>query len=396
MATPPTPAPVPRVPAYGSGTLAEVLPSALALVDGTRPDPLGLRERVGEVPRVCVLLADGLGWDILERHRDAAPAMAAMRSDRGSRRVDTCIPSTTATSLASLGTGTAPGRHGIVGYTAWMKEVGAVVNLVRFSRYGEPKANTLLSRIVPEVLQPNSTVFERAHEASIPTTIVSDSRFTTSGLTRAVLRGPRYLGWDSPDEIPGLVAAALAETDRALVFAYDPRFDHAAHESGVGSDEAATAIAAVDAVVSGVVDTIPAGSVLVVVGDHGMVDVDGGRVDIDDESDLSTGVRALGGEPRIRHVYTRAGATDDVLAAWSARFEGVAWVLRGTDAAARGWFGPHVGPEARGRIGDVIVAHHAEGGVFCRRIDPRMSKLVGHHGSLTEAEAVVPLLVAHA
>lgn len=394
MVPPSRSAPSPRLPAYGSGTLAEVLPSALALIDEDLPDPLGLREGVGPAQRVCVLLADGLGCEIVDHHRDVAPTLASMRSARGSRRIDSCFPSTTATSLVSLGTGTAPGRHGFVGYTAWMREVGAVVNLIRFNRYGETKANTLVRDLVPEQVQPNRTVFEHARDAGIATALVSDRRFANSGLTRAALRGPQYVAWDTPDEIPTLAAAALADAERTLVFAYDPRFDHAAHGGGIDSDGAVAALAEVDRVVARLGGSLPPGSVLLVTGDHGMVDVGSGRVDVDDDVDLAAGVRALGGEPRVRHVYTREGAADDVLAAWTARLGDVAWVRSGTEAAAAGWFGPHVGPEARGRIGDVIAAYHSEGGVFCKRVDPRQATLVGHHGSLTEAETAVPLLLA--
>lgn len=386
----------PRLPAYGRGTLAELLPSALALVDDGRADPLGLRESVGPASKVCVLLADGLGWDVIERHRDVVPTLAAMRSDRGSRRIDTCFPSTTATSITSLGTGTAPGRHGFVGYTAWMREVGAMVNLILFNRYGEAKPNTLVRDIVPEQVQPNRTVFDHANDAGVTTTTVSDRRFAHSGLTRAALRGPRYAGWEAPDEIPDLAAAALVEADRTLVYAYDPRFDHAAHAGGIDSADAVVALAGVDEVVARLVAALPQGSVLLVTGDHGMVDVTEDRIDIDDDAELSAGVRALGGEPRVRHVYARRGAEDDVLAAWRERLGDKAWVCSGADAVAAGWFGPHVGPEARGRIGDVVAAFRDEGGVFCRRIDPRQAQLVGHHGSLTEAEAVVPLLVTRA
>lgn len=388
--------PGPRLPAYGRGTLAEVLPSALALVDphDSTADPLALRESLGTCERVCVLLADGLGSDVVEHHRDVAPTLAAMRAETGSRQIDTCCPSTTATSITSFGTGTAPGRHGVVGYTAWMREVGAVVNLIRFNRYGESKSNTLVRRLVPEQLQANRTVFERAVAAGVATTTVSDRRFSDSGLTRAALRGGNYAGWDSPDEIPELVAAALGEGDRALVYAYDPRFDHAAHGSGIDGEDAVTALAAVDAVAARLRDELPAGSVLLVTGDHGMIDVAEGRIDVDDDAALAGGVRALGGEPRFRHVYARDGAAGDVLDAWSERLGEVAWVLRGADAIAAGWFGPHAGPEARNRIGDVVAAYHGEGGVFCRRVDPRQAELIGHHGSLTAAEAVVPLLAA--
>jgi len=45
------------------------------------------------------------------------------------------------------------------------------------------------------------------------------------------------------------------------------------------------------------------------------------------------------------------------------------------------------------RIGDVIAAARTDVGVFQRDVDPLQANLIGHHGSLTETEQLVPLLV---
>jgi len=386
--------PGPPLPAYGSATIAELMPSALAVVAGEGPDPLHLGETLGGVRRVCVVLVDGLGRDLLEAHGDVAPTLTALRSAGGSRVLDTCFPSTTVTSLTSLGTGLPAGRHGMVGYTAWLREVGFVVNLIQFTRYGATKTGSLLGRLTPEHLQPNSTVFERASRAGIPAVTVSDARWIGSGLTRAALRGPAYLGWKSEDEIPGLALDALESHDRVLVFAYDPRLDHTAHGHGVASEQARAVLAAVDEGIGRLVSGLTPGCAVIVTGDHGMVDVTDGRIDIDDSAALSAGVRAIGGEPRIRHLYTQEGAADEVAAAWREQLGGQAWVATRAQALDAAWFGPQTQPEARSRIGDVVVAYSAEGGVFCQRIDPRQATLRGHHGSFTEAEAKVPMLVA--
>jgi hypothetical protein len=120
---------------------------------------------------------------------------------------------------------------------------------------------------------------------------------------------------------------------------------------------------------------------------------DADRVDADGEPDLTAGVELLGGEVRVRHVYTRPGARDDVLAAWHDVLGDRAWVLPREEAVAAGWFGPTVREEVRTRIGDVVAAARGGTGILRTAAEPRESRMVGHHGSLTPAEQLVPLLL---
>ncbi len=140
---------------------------------------------------------------------------------------------------------------------------------------------------------------------------------------------------------------------------------------------------------------LPTDSVLLVTGDHGMVDaVADAAVDVENDPELAAGVALLGGEPRARHVYATDGAASDVVAAWTEKLAAVAWVRSRDQAIDEGWFGP-VADGVRDRIGDVVAACHAPGALLVAgRTNPHETLLVGHHGSLTSAEALVPLLVA--
>lgn len=101
-------------PAYGSASLSDLLP---AVVGGLGVP--GLPETGLVLPpadRVCVFLVDGLGWELLRAHADEAPFLNSLlpSSLAGTGRpLAAGFPATTATSLASVGTGLPPGR------TAW-------------------------------------------------------------------------------------------------------------------------------------------------------------------------------------------------------------------------------------------------------------------------------------
>ena len=91
-----TGSPAPPLPRYGEASLADLLPSLLAALDVPGfGNPLG----VEPLRRVCLLVVDGLGWELLLANRQAAPFLAAA-AERGTP-LTTGFPSTTATSLAS-------------------------------------------------------------------------------------------------------------------------------------------------------------------------------------------------------------------------------------------------------------------------------------------------------
>ena len=84
-----------------------------------------------DAPSYVVFLVDGLGARLLQRHADAAPFLSSLLDrDTGTAGV----PSTTATSLTSLGTGLVPGAHGLVGFTTRMPGTDKLLNALSGTR----------------------------------------------------------------------------------------------------------------------------------------------------------------------------------------------------------------------------------------------------------------------
>jgi len=371
-------------PRYGNAALADLMPSVLAAL-GVDGEPAALA--LPAMSRVVVLLVDGLGWELLCDHPEAAPFLTSLAG----RPLTTGFPSTTVTSLASFGTGLTPGQHGLTGYTSWVHEVDATVGWLGWTPTG--RHEDLRTRLVPEDLQPHPTVFERAEAAGVSVTVAAPAHFQGSGLTRAILRGGLYRGAVTPGDAVALAAEGSLRGDRSLVYCYTPDLDLTGHVRGVDSDAWLSQLVLVDRYAEALAGRLPAGTVLLVTADHGMVDVaEEHRVDFDAEPALQQGVRVLAGEPRARHVHVEPGAADEVLAAWSAALGDRMWVGGRDDAVAAGLFGPVVSVEAHHRIGDVVAVATGEVAVVQRQVDPMMSGLLGQHGALTDAERLVPLL----
>jgi len=365
----------PIVPAYGSGTLAELADSLLASVGGPGRNPLHLPR----VRRACLLLVDGLGWELLRDHPAAAPFLSELAMNAGP--LSAGFPATTSTSLTTLGTGLPPGQHGMLGYRVAVPGENRLLNTLRWDE-----------RLDPARWQPHPTIYERAAAAGIGAYHVASRSFRNSGLTRAAMRGAAYRPADGIGALAAEAAAAAGEPGPLLVTAYHGDLDATGHTFGAGSDAWYYQLAHVDKLAEQLAGALPSGSALYVTGDHGMVDVaPEDRIDFDALPALREGVALLGGDSRARHVYAHEGAAADVVAAWRETLGSRAWVLSRDEAVKEGWFGP-VEPAMAARIGDVVAAAAGGCAIVATETEPRESALIGLHGSLASSDQLVPML----
>ncbi|MEB4208700.1 alkaline phosphatase family protein [Mycobacterium sp. 94-17] len=367
------------------GSICDVLPAAAALLDVPGAvDRLGLTERAGRIDRVLVVLVDGMGWHLLPELAGDAPLLAPALAGAAGRltRLDCTFPSTTPTSLVSLGTGALPGEHGILGFTLRVPGTDRVLNHVRW-RDDPP----------PAAWQPVPTWFERLHRAGVRARAVLPAPFVGSGLTEAAYRGAEIQPAHPGDDYALLVADELRAAP-GLVYGYTAELDTAAHVFGIGSEAWHSAAANVDALLSRLLDALPANATLLVTADHGGINVaPGSRIDLDADPRLAAGIRVVAGEPRVRYLHTEPGAAGDVRAAWGELLDGRATVCSREQAVATGMFGPVSAPHAE-RLGDVIVVCSGDAAVLATAHEPaETARLVGFHGGGSAAEMAIPLLV---
>ncbi|SOC51376.1 alkaline phosphatase family protein [Ornithinimicrobium cerasi] len=371
-------------PGPGEG-LASVLPAALLALGAGLPDDIPEpRWQLPQTRRVVVVLVDGLGSRQLERRTGHAPFLRTLGPAVPDARCG--FPSTTATSLSSLGTGRGAGDHGVIGWQTGLRGGQQLLN--HLSWKGGPE---------PTRYQPHRTLLQEAGRRDVTVTTVSRGTFDGSGFTRAALRGGGYAAAESAEERTEGVLTALGQAGRrgrALVYAYWDEVDKAGHVHGPGSLEWGEAVEAVDRFVAGVVQAAPEGTVVVVTSDHGMTEAPlSRRRDLALGDVLDEGVSLLAGEPRAPQVWCVPGAAADVAATWRAELGEDAVVLTRDEAVEAGWFGP-VREGVRERLGDLVVAMLGDATVLdSRLLRPEVLRLRGHHGSITDAETAIPLLV---
>jgi hypothetical protein len=365
-------------PAYGARSLGDVVPAvgaALGVPVGTAPSRLVLPD----APAYVVFLVDGLGDRLLRRYAHAAPYLSALQA--GQQPGTAGVPSTTATSLTSLGTGLTPGGHGLVGFTARVPGTEQLLNHLLWDQDVDPLQ-----------WQPHTTAFSALKASGATVTVVNKRAFDGTGLTVAAHRGAAFVGADKVGE---RIAAAVAASRVApsLTYLYDGDLDWTGHKWGVASSQWLMQLSMVDAEAEQLREALPPEVRLLVVADHGMVDSPAEeRTDVDAHPELRDGLALLGGEARFRHLYCRNGAVADLVATWSERLGDRAEVMTRDAAVARGWFGP-VDAAVLPRLGDVIVACRDDHAVVSTTDFPYENQLVGLHGSLTPDEMLIPLLV---
>ncbi len=371
----------PILPSYGESSLADLSSSVLSALTG---DPTGNVLGLPETERACLLIIDGLGLELLRAHQAAAPFLAELGFN--SRPLTAGFPSTTVTSLGSIGTGLPPSVHGMLGYQVAIPGTGRLLNGLNWPKEVDPVG-----------WQPRPTIFERAFAAGVSSTYVAPRGYDKSGLSMAALRGPQFKGADSLGTLAALTAQALAESDAALVAAYHGDLDSTGHVYGVSSQAWEFQLSHVNRLVEQLASALPSGTALYVTADHGMVNVGpDDKIDVDADGPaaaLRDGVALLGGEPRARHVYAAPGAAADVLATWREVLGEHAWVASREEAVKDGWFGPPgvIDEAMAARIGDVVCACAGTAAVIASKAEPLQSSLFGMHGSLTAAEQLVPM-----
>ena len=329
--------------------------------------------------REVLILIDGMGQDAVDKYADQFPIFDELKQVK---KLYTNFPSTTATSLSTLGTGVLPGVHGMLGYT------------VRVPRSDNRLLNALKwdERVDPVMWQKVPTLFERAVTSGVSVTHVAAKRYEGSGFTQAALRGARYVGANGIDEMATAVASAL-KPQPSFVYTYLNTLDSAGHSDGVGSDKWLSALQQVAEFITKVKQAVPNGTRIWVTSDHGMVNSTE-QVILGQDNKLLENVTLIGGEPRARHIYINEGAISETISRWQEFFGSKAKILSKDIAIKDGLFGPVVTEDSTERMGDLIAIANND----LILVDPARvreeSSMVGHHGGVTDIEIEIPLLLA--
>lgn len=368
--------------------LAAILPSGIAAVSKGIGAPLpaaAAHADLDNLPAIrsfVMVVVDGLGYSNLAERKGHAPTLAGLPK----KRIETVAPSTTGAALTSITTGKLPGEHGLIGYMIRHPELGLITTLKDWAGISDPAA---WQRATP--------LFASVTEMGARAVVIGRPAHAQGGLTEAILAGAEYHPGQRIEDRFAVASKMLRDGPATVVYLYIDELDKAGHEHGWQSDLWVRRLEALDGALSDLLRTLPSDVGVVVTADHGMVDVaPHQQVLLDADPTLIEGVAEIGGEPRFRSLYLHDGVDAGELAQrWAAAEGDRAWVATRAEAIESGVFGD-VAPEVAERLGDVIIAARKRVAYYTSTDDPRAREMVGQHGSFSEDERGVPLVLAGA
>ncbi|MFK8332198.1 alkaline phosphatase family protein [Pseudomonas sp. BJa5] len=337
----------------------------------------------------CLLLIDGLGWNLLQAHARHAPFLASLMQPDSHFRVG--FPATTATSLASVASGLGSGAHGIVG-CSFALDAHSELSPLSWTTAALATDAEPVAAPAPGAFIVPPDAWSVASKQGIAISTVMLGRYAGSAFSQAIYKAGRILPAPAYDAYPELINAALTGSGPAFCFAYFGDLDFAGHLFGPGSDGWIKQLQIADQLAQSIACRLPEQVQLMVIADHGMLALDSARVrDFDLDPVLQEGVRAIAGDIRARYLYVPT-QQDRVHERWQNHLGDDYRVLSKAQAIAAGLFGDVLLSQAEARIGDLIVVPTGAGGIIRSEVEKHASQWRGHHGALTDEDQVVPLL----
>lgn len=375
----------------------DILPTAFGALnwqEETEFSPI-LRQLMGaDKRRLCLVAIDGMGQQLLSARRGHIPFMRpylTQAEDAWGQPVRTCVPSTTVAALSSLHTGLSPAQTGMLGYQCWDPLARRVLNLITFEGFRQSARSWC----------DQPTYFTRARQAGLDTLALVPPDFVGSTLSDITLRDANL---KVSTELSQRCSHALQAFKQGAdyVYLYWSQLDHWGHNRGWSHPRWLQELEAIDRGLSELRAQLPKDVALLITADHGMVNVTA-ETTIDLAScELASQIAAVSGEPRALHIHlkeqylgkdragnrTRNAPKALVLVQWQKLVAGRGQIV----ANYREVYGDISDPN---RIGDFTIFAKDNYQFVDSRFHSRgVLEMVGVHGSLTDAEMEIPLIVA--
>ena len=385
-------------PRYEDLGLPNVMASALQALGVHPPSPpippKFLDPELLDSRTVLVLAMDGLGYRQLLTARRKLGGLAlldAAKEDGALFPITATVPSTTVSGIGSLCTARTPQEHGLIGYRLYLRGFNTVANMIRFApidRSGPPwDARGFLA---------GPTAFELARAAGVPSYVLTRDWFRGSALSTMLHVGAATTGYVAVSDFAVRLRQILAAKGRKLVFAYWDVIDALSHRHGTEGEEFLSEVATFDAVLEREVLRRGKDATILLTADHGHINTyPKGRLDLKSMPELLNALAVPPtGEPRLTYLHARDGDAEALASLAADRLGDSARVCTAKEAFDAGLFGGAARtPEARERVGDVIVAPKGNRTLIYGYPGEKVD-MIGRHGGLSAAEMLVPLLVA--
>jgi hypothetical protein len=342
---------------------------------------------LGQARHIVLLVVDGLGQRLLERH----PGCPNLQR-HAIASINSVFPSTTASAITTLMTGLAPAQHGLTGWHMYFSEIERTLAVLPLTPRGGPPLES------PEALPPRLCAYpslfsQLAREcwALTPRSIAGSpfNAWHTRGATR--------LAYDSPREMFAQITDLLRDAKAPrYIYAYTADLDSESHRHGADSEQVRRTLAALDRGFGELLDdTQGSDSWLLVTADHGFIDSPPPRVvSLDDHPQLAALlVRPLCGERRAAYCYVAPQNRPAFAAYVGEHLAHCAELRQSAELIDAGWFGPPpFHPQLAARVGDYTLVMKDDWTIKDQLPGEKPHRMLGVHGGVSGDEMAVPLI----
>ncbi|MEM3671047.1 MAG: alkaline phosphatase family protein [Thermoprotei archaeon] len=350
--------------------------------------------------KVVVMLVDGLGYSHLMNARKEVPSVdRALSKSTYLGQLTTMFPSTTSTVMSSVNSGLTPLQHGVIGFTMYIKELGAVINTLSFTPATERGEGGLeKSGMDPTFLYPQRTIYQTLFEKGVPSRILTPAYLANSVMSRTLYNGGERVKYAQLSDLFVNLRRILTEDqDREeFIFVYWSGVDTVSHKYGPGGEEYKAELNSVFHMLTTELLEKCSGvdASLVITADHGQVNIPEGQ--FHDLSEYQGLLTSLSSPPvgDSRAVFLYASDPAEMKSQMETVFGETSVVIDSSEALDKGFFGSDGRrPGFESRIGDQIVLPYKDHSYAYRYPTYDYSPMRGNHGGLTLEELLVPMLV---
>ncbi len=352
---------------------------------------------------VILILIDALGLEKLLTILEAGnlPVWRKL-TERGLLAPLTSIaPSTTASALSSLWTGTGVAEHGIVGYEIWLKEYGMVVNAILHApmSYQGDVGSLQKAGFNPETFLVPKRLGTHLTDFGIQVYAFQHHSITRSGLSQMLLQDVSVNPFRTQSDLWVNARSVLEKFpgSRKFIWVYWGEVDYLSHNYGPDDDRTISELVNFSTsfeflFLNRLKPEIKRDTLLLMMADHGQI-----KTQPDPHYDLSNHpslVRRLHmmptGENRLAYLFIRPGqgeaAREYIERTWPDQFS----FLDPIFAVESGLFGPgKLHSQLYDRLGDLIVVSKGEAFLWW---SAKTDHLLGRHGGLSADEMLIPFV----
>ena len=395
--------------------------NCISNIPGTILDLFGVNNKLSKLPildngindevnKVVLFVLDGFGYNQFLRYHKDNKFLAKLAEKSEVFPLTSIFPSQTTNALTTLNTGLTPQEHGLFEYYLYLKEVGSIVNTLRFEPLGSKHRNELIeSGFNPNILFNGNTIQNTLKEAGVKSFTHIYASYAYSQYSKLLFEDSTLIpSLKSSDLIVTLKKKLEKEKGPAYFFVHMSNMDTISHEYGSKSYEYNAELSAITYLLNEEllekIDPKTAKETLVLItADHGGVTIvpqnttylNGFPDILENLQSGKAGKRILPtGSARDVFLHVKEEKLTETSELLLEKIGDKAKVVETKEAINYGLFGRgEIRSQFVDRAGNLLILPYRNETVWFEHFKDIKYNPVGQHGGLNEEEMLVPLAI---